>query len=70
MGVGEVRDVKKYCKDLQLLERGSGVAIKQEYAESLAISRGNARAERQCNELRVDKGATGTSKAAANTSRV
>lgn len=32
--------MKELCKDLWLLERGFGVATKQEYAESLAVSRG------------------------------
>lgn len=62
--------MKKLRKDLQLLERGSGVATKKEYAESLVVSRGNARAERQCNELMVDKGARGIRQASANISRL
>lgn len=37
------------------------MASKQEYAESLDVSKGNARAKRQYNELMVDKGARGTS---------
>lgn len=46
------------------------MVTKQEYAESLAVSRGNARAGRRCNELMVDKGTRGTSKASANISRL
>lgn len=67
-GGGEAEYVKELCKDLQLLQRGSGVTTRQEYAESLAVSRGNAREERQCNELMVDKRANRTSKASANIS--
>lgn len=37
------------------------MASKQEYAESMVASKGNARAKRQCNEIMVDKGARGTS---------
>lgn len=36
------------------------MASKQEYTESLDVSKGNARAKRQYNELMVDKGARGT----------
>lgn len=62
-------DLKELRKDVQLLERDSAAATEREYAESLAVSRGNARAERQCNELMVDKGVRGTSKSSANISR-
>lgn len=62
--------MKELSKELQLLERGSGVATKQGYAESLTVSSGNARAEGQCNEVMADKGAGGTSKTSANISRL
>lgn len=32
------------------------MASKQEYAESIEVSKENARAKRQCNEIMVDKG--------------
>lgn len=58
-----VRDIEVFMQRFVATGRGSAVATKQEFAESLAISRGNARADNQCNELMVDKGARGTSKA-------
>lgn len=40
-----MRDLKELSRDLWLLERGFGVATKQESAESFAVSKGNAGTE-------------------------